>query len=143
MSACGATPFPLRGTNLSNPDVIGLGRLVKRSSGLGLNREVPGSNPTCYINEANARDRQELGELPMNGMRTVGGSLTMRRAGTVLALQRCCGCVVRRFTSDIGGGVVSEEACKWNCVSVQRSARAIVKAETQNMNAGIHNQCRV
>jgi len=79
----------------------------------------------------------------MNGMRTVGGSLTMRRAGTVLALQRCCGCVVRRFTSDIGGGVVSEEACKWNCVSVQRSARAIVKAETQNTNAGIHNQCRV
>ncbi len=34
-------------------------------------------------------------------------------------------------------GVVSEEACKWNCGSVQRSVRAI-KAETQNMNAGIH-----
>ncbi len=39
----------------------------------------------------------------------------MRRAETVLALQQCCGCVVRRFTSDIGGGVVSEEACKWKC----------------------------
>ncbi len=39
----------------------------------------------------------------------------MRRAEAVLALQQCCGCVVRRFTSNIGGGVVSEEACKWNC----------------------------
>ncbi len=45
----------------------------------------------------------------MNGMRTVGGSLTMRRAEAVLALRQCCGCVVRRFTSDIGGGVVSEK----------------------------------
>ena len=49
--------------------------------------------------EANARDRKELWELPMDGMRTVGGSLTMRRAETVLALQQCCGCVVRKFTS--------------------------------------------
>ncbi len=37
---------------------------------------------------------------------------------------------------------MSEEACKWKCVSVQRSARAIVKAETQNMNAGIHISAR-
>ncbi len=48
----------------------------------------------------------------MNGMHTVGGSLKMRRAEAVLALQQCCGCVVRRFTSDIGGGVVQVELCE-------------------------------
>ncbi len=83
----------------------------------------PDDDPLPTPNEANACDRQELRELSMNGMRTVGGSLTMRRAETVLALQQCCGCVVRRLTSDIGGGVVSEEACKWKCVSVQRRPR--------------------
>lgn len=56
MSACGVTPFPLRATpNQSNPDGIGLGRLVKRSSGSGVGREIPGSNHACYIRQSSIK----------------------------------------------------------------------------------------